>query len=98
MITRYLTLYTYIYVSNDNNDRSNDNHWRGLHVRPIRLLRVWVSEGLTKQALNSKGWEFSCTYNFIGGLPESLAQGLLVGKLLVGGLGVFTFLFYKKEI
>ena len=26
--------------------------------------------------------------NFIGSLPESLTQGLLVGKLLVGGLGV----------
>ena len=25
---------------------------------------------------------------FIGSLPESLTQGLLVGKLLVGGLGV----------
>ena len=26
--------------------------------------------------------------NFIGSLPESLTQELLVGKLLVGGLGV----------
>ena len=26
--------------------------------------------------------------NFIGGLPESSTQGLLIGKLLVGGLGV----------
>ena len=26
--------------------------------------------------------------NFIGSLPESLTQGLLIGKLLVGGLGV----------
>ena len=26
--------------------------------------------------------------NFVGSLPESLPQGLLVGKLLVGGLGV----------
>ena len=38
--------------------------------------------------LNSKGWEFSCPLNLIGGLPERLTQGLLVGKLLVGGLGV----------
>ena len=37
---------------------------------------------------NSKGWEFSCPYNFIGSLPESSTRGLLVGKLLVGGLGV----------
>ena len=44
---------------------------------------VWV-----KQTLNSKGWEFSCPFNFIGSLPESSARGLLVGKLLVGGLGV----------
>ena len=27
---------------------------------------------------------------FVGGLPESLTQGLLVGQLLVGGLGVAT--------
>ena len=27
-------------------------------------------------------------YTCIGSLPESLTQGLLVGKLLVGGLGV----------
>ena len=26
--------------------------------------------------------------NLIGSLPESLTQGLLIGKLLVGGLGV----------
>ena len=30
----------------------------------------------------------SCPLNLIGSLPESLTQGLLVGKLLVGGLGV----------
>ena len=35
-------------------------------------------------------WEFSCPLNFVGSLPESLTQGLLVGKLLVGGLGVYT--------
>ena len=29
---------------------------------------------------------------FIGSLPESLTRGLLVGKLLVGGLGVLVFL------
>ena len=28
--------------------------------------------------------------NLIGSLPESLTQGLLVGKLLVSGLGVMT--------
>ena len=27
--------------------------------------------------------------NLIGSLPESLTQGLLVGKLLIGGLGVY---------
>ena len=26
--------------------------------------------------------------NFIGSLPESFTQGLLIGKLLIGGLGV----------
>ena len=34
-------------------------------LRPVRLLRVWISEGVTR--------------------------GLLVGKLLVGGLGVLMF-------
>ena len=41
-----------------------------------------------KQTLNSKGWELSYPNNCIGSLPESLTQGLLVGKLLIGGLGV----------
>ena len=27
---------------------------------------------------------------FIGGLPESLIQGLLIGKFVVGGLGVLA--------
>ena len=27
-----------------------------------------------KQTLNSKVWEFSCLYNLIGGLPESLTH------------------------
>ena len=49
----------------------------------FRFQRVWL-----KQTLNSKGWEFSCPYKSIGSLPESLTQELLVGKLLVGGLGV----------
>ena len=43
-----------------------------------------------KQTLNSEGWEFSCPYNLIGSLPESLTQGLLIGKLLIGGLGVIV--------
>ena len=50
-------------------------HW---HLRPVRLLRVWISEG----------WELSCPLNLIGSLRESSTRGLLVGKLLVGGLGV----------
>ena len=37
-----------------------------------------------------RGWEFSCPFNFIRGLPESLTQGLLIGKLLTGGLGVYV--------
>ena len=57
-------------------------------LRPVRLLRVSISGGWLKQTLNSKGWEFSCLYNFIGSLSESLTHGLLVGKLLVGGLGI----------
>ena len=40
------------------------------------------------QTLNSQGWEFSCPLNLIVSLLESLTQGLLTGKLLVGGLGV----------
>ena len=41
-----------------------------------------------QQTLDFKGWEFPCPYDFIGSLPESSTQGLLVGKLLVGGPGV----------
>ena len=57
----------------------------GLHDTPSPPTK---SCDLLKQTLNSKGWEFSCPYNFVGSLPESFTQGLLVGKLLVGGLGV----------
>ena len=59
-------------------------------LRPVRLFRAWISEGLT-QADSSKGWEFSCLLNLTGSLPESLTQGLLIGKLLIGGLGVPGF-------
>ena len=38
--------------------------------------------------MHSKGWEFSCPFNFIGGLPESLTPGLVVGQLLIGRLAV----------
>ena len=31
-------------------------------------------------------------YIYIGSLPESLTQGLLVGELLIGGLGVNGFI------
>ena len=60
-------------------------------LRPVRLLGVSISEGLTQT--NSyvilKGGNYvSYPYNCIGSLPESLTQGFLVGKLLVGGLGV----------
>ena len=54
------------------------------HPRPPAVI--------SKQTLNSKGWEFTCPLNFIGGLPESLTQGLLIGKLLVCGLGVLLLL------
>ena len=57
--------------------RSQSAYWE------FRFQRVWL-----KQTLNSEGWELSYPYNCIGSLPESLTQGLLVGKLLIGGLGV----------
>ena len=31
--------------------------------------------------------------NLIGSLPESLTQGLLIGKVIVGGLGVYMFVY-----
>ena len=63
-------------------------------VRPVCLLRVSISEGLTQANFNSKKCELSCPYNFIGSLPESSTRGLLVGKLLVGGLGVYYHMIY----
>ena len=42
----------------------------------------------SSKLLSLRGWELSYPYNCIGSLPESLTQGLLAGKLLVGGLGV----------
>ena len=64
---------------------------RGVVIRPpgagCAAAPRQVHIGL-KQTLNSKGWEFSCPLNVIVSLPESLTQGLLIGKLLVGGLGI----------
>ena len=77
IIIIYIYIYIYIYI-----------HMYTHTIRPVHLLRVWVSEGLTQADSNSKGWEFSCPYNCIGCLPESSTRGLLVGRLLVGGLGV----------
>ena len=76
-------------------DTNNDNSAKLAYSRtpPINMLGS-LSRTLNsiKQTLDSKGWEFSCPYNFIGSLPESLTQGLLVGQLLVGGLGVYVFI------
>ena len=80
----YIIKHIYIYI-----EREIDIHTHVLYVRPVRLLRVRVSVGL-KQTLQFKGWEFSCLYNSIGSLPESSTRGLLVGKLLIGGLGVYV--------
>ena len=35
--------------------------------------------------------EFSCQYDFTGALPESLTQGLSIGKLLIGGPGICPY-------
>ena len=50
--------------------------------------RIAFATAADGQTLNLKRWEFSCPSNFIGGSPESSTRGLLVGKLLVGGLAV----------
>ena len=42
----------------------------------------------SKKLLILRGGELPYPYNCIGRLPESLTQGLLAGKLVVGGLGV----------
>ena len=57
-------------------------------ITPSPPIKSLDFRGFDSSRLNYEGWEFSCPYDFIGGLPESLTQGLLVGKLLVGGLGV----------
>ena len=61
------------------------------HSPPTKSLGF---EGFdSSRLLILKGWEFSCPYNFTGNLPEDLTQGLLVGKLLVGGLGVCVYIY-----
>ena len=59
-------------------------------LHPVHLLRVSISRGFDSSKLESKGWEFSCPWNLIGSLPENVTQELLVGKLLVGGMGVYA--------
>ena len=44
----------------------------------------------SSKLLTLRGGNYHVHKNFIGGLPESSTQGLLVGKLLVGGLGVLA--------
>ena len=45
-------------------------------VRPISVLRFWISEGLLKYNLDAKGGSFISMGNF----PESLSQAILVGR------------------
>ena len=56
--------------------------------RPSPPIKSLDFRGFDSSKLLNQGWEFSCPLNFIGSLPESLTQGLLIGKLLIGGLGV----------
>ena len=44
------------------------------------------------------GWEFSCPLNLIGSLPESLTQGLLIGQVLIGGLGVLITILVTNSL
>ena len=105
----HIHMYVYIYIYNHNNvlglcrqSRQRQlSHAKGETIgiivfvlRPVRLLRDWIPEGLT---LNSQGWEFSCPLNFIRSLPESLTQGLLVGQLLIGGLGVSIIIVISRK-
>ena len=54
------------------------------YIRPILVLTLWTSEGLTQAILISRGG----IPMSIGAFPESLSQAMLVGVMLVGGLGV----------
>ena len=66
---------------------------KGMSESLDRLLRGSGFRGFdSSRLLILRGGNSSCPLNFIGSLPESLTQGLLVGKLLVGGLGVFAYL------
>ena len=54
-------------------------------IRPISILRLWISEGLTlKQNFNIKGWNSHVHRNF----PDVSSQAILAGIILVGRLGV----------
>ena len=67
-----LSLSIYIYRERDTYRASFQAPGSGLGICTVPLRAV----------------EFSCPLNFTGCLPESLTQGLLIGKLLIGGLGV----------
>ena len=95
----YMYVYIYIYIYRER-EREGAAAGGGVSGGPRRDLlgprsygkptpKSFDFRGFDSGNLNSKGWKFSCPYNFIGSLPEGLTQGLLVGKLLVGGLGVW---------
>ena len=70
--------YHYCYYDNDNNDtntstntntNTNTTPHSQLHMRPISLLRLWVSEGLPQaynHNINIKGWKSHVHRGFPG--------------------------------
>ena len=73
-ICYYIYIYIYIHIH--------------IYIERERYIHIDNINDINDRRGNSKGWKFSCPLNFMGDLPESLTRGLLVGKLLVGGLSV----------
>ena len=55
-------------------------------MRPISVLKLWISEGLTQASLNFKGRNYRVNREF----PELLSQQILPGIILVGRLCVHS--------
>ena len=82
----------------NNNDNDNDNNVIAFGYATFRYLST---PSPPTKSLDFRGFDSSRLLMLrggyshvrrilIGGLPESLTQGLLAGKLLVGGLGVIV--------
>ena len=74
--------------NNNSNTNKNNNNSRSTHSMPSPPIKSLHFRGFDSSRLLILRGGILMSVESYRGLPESLTQGLLIGKLLVGGLGV----------